>query len=232
MKLVSGSQLAISGLILAISVVACGCGASVGGGKTPATPQEAMIQFTEAVHAGNEARAFAAMEATEGQKEFYRTAMQFLAAVTEFRAAFIKAYGEQAWRDFQDDSKGPMDGNATFTLSDPQEQLAKIHKLTFDIRGDEAFCPNIDGSGRTVRMIKVDGGWRIDANSLTPPEAAMKQTMGKLKPMVELVRKYKKAIGHAGIKPEDIDAELGRDVTQALTGFESHAPRRFEIDKL
>lgn len=235
MKRVVSSRAAIASLLLATSLAICGCGGKPTQPKpatTPASPREALIQLTEATHEGNVARLFAAVEATEAQKEFLRVMMQFLVAATDFRDAFIKAYGQQAWEDFQDDSKAPKDGNAQFTISDPKENIGKIRNLTIDERGDQAFCQNIDASGKMIRLVKVKGGWRVDANSACPNEAEMQKTLNQMRPVVEAIRKYKQAIGRPSIKAEDIDAELGREILKSLTGIETPAPHRFDINKL
>lgn len=191
-----------------------------------------MIQAFQALHEGDEAKLFAAVEATEPQKEFFRTFIQFSSAVRDFRDAFVKTYGDQAWRDFQDDNKAPKDGNAKLTINDPQEQIAKTQKLQFEERGDEAFCPSIDGSGTKVRFIRVKDGWRIEGRSNTPPEEGMKQTLVQIRQLTEALRKYQKAIGKPGIKGEDIDAELGREIVKILRNVETNTPHRFDINKL
>jgi hypothetical protein len=76
----------------------------------PASPRDAFIQFVEALTGGDEARLLAAVEANARQKEMLRAVMDFATTVSGFRDAFVKAYGEQAWKDFQDDAKAPKDG--------------------------------------------------------------------------------------------------------------------------
>jgi hypothetical protein len=56
--------------------------------------------------------------------------------------------------------------------------------------------------------------------------------MGQMKDLAGAVRKYQKAIGRPGIKPEDIDAELGRELVRLLKGLESPASHRFDINNL
>ena len=47
-----------------------------------------------------------------------------------------------------------------------------------------------------------------------------------------LLKKYQKAIGKQGIKPDDIDVELGKAIMKELAGIEPTKPPRFDIDKL
>ena len=213
--------------LLAMFLAISGCS-----NREPSTPSDAMVQYVEAMHEGNEPKLFAALEASEAQKEFLRVSMDFLTAISDFRDAFINAYGQQAWSNFQDDSKGPKDGNAKLNAADLDEAVAKVRKATFDERGDEAFCPNLDGPGKTVRIVKVGSGWRVDANTVCPTAVEMQKKIDQIKPLTDVIRKYKKAIGHQGIEPEDIDAELGRAMLKVLRGIETSAPHRFNIDEL
>jgi hypothetical protein len=191
-----------------------------------------MVQFVEAMYEGNEPKLYAALNASQAQKDFLRGGTDFLTAMSDLRDAFTNAYGQQAWRDFQDESKGPKDGNAHFSLPDAAEAVAKYRKAAIDERGNEAFCRNLDEPGKTVRMIKVGTGWRVDGNAVCPTVAEMQQKMAQIKPLTDVIRKYQQAIGQPGITPEDIDAELGRAMLKVLRGLETSAPHRFNIDEL
>ena len=72
----------------------------------------------------------------------------------------------------------------------------------------------------------------MDASSICPGEEDTQNTIRQFGPLVEVIGKHKKAIGHAGIGPEDIDAELGREMTKVMTGLESPEPHRFDINDL
>ncbi|MBC8872530.1 MAG: hypothetical protein H8E44_24110 [Planctomycetes bacterium] len=198
----------------------------------PSSPREALIRYAEVLHDGDESRLFAALQATEAQKDFMRANMQFLTAKNAFRDAFTTAYGQQAWDDFQDDSKGPKDGNAKITTTDSDEIVARWRNATIDERGHEALCKDSAGAEKAVRLIKVDGAWRVDASSVCPRTQQMRKMIEEIKPVTVLLRKYEKAIGREGIKPEDIDAELGRAIMKVLKGVETPAPHRFDIDRL
>jgi len=233
MKPIAIRPVTIASLLLVTSLAVYGCGGKATEpkpGTTPASPRDACIQFTEALAEGNEAKLLAAVEATEGQKELLRAVVDFAAAVSGFRDAFVKAYGEQAWKDFQDDSKAPKDGNVKLNIPDAKESVAKIRNLAIEERGNEAFCDSVDGSGEKVRLIKVKDGWRMDGGSVFPGETEARKVMGQMKDTAEAVRKYQKAIGRPGIKPEDIDVELGREFVRLLKGFESPEPHRFDIN--
>ena len=70
-------------LFLAMFLAISGCS-----NKEPSTPSDSMVQFVEAMHEGNEPKLFAALEASEAQKEFMRATMSFLVAINDFRDAF------------------------------------------------------------------------------------------------------------------------------------------------
>jgi hypothetical protein len=187
-----------------------------------------------ALHRGDEAAFFAVVQAEGRQREFLAASIEFLKAGADFREAFVKAYGEQAWATFQDRATAPPDGDAALTVSDPGEHLARVQGAPIDERGDEAACevPEKSGPPKTVRLVKVSGGWRVDGASMCPPEPALSETAPKAKKLAETIRKYQRAIGRPGIKPEDIDAELGKAIAQLLTGQAPTGPRRFDVDNL
>jgi len=159
MKPVTISPVTIASLLLVTSLAVYGCG----GKATPTSPRGAYIQFTEALTGGNEAKLLAAVEANEWQKEMLRVVMHFTTTLSGFRDAFVKAYGEQAWKDFQDDSKAPKDGNAKLSITDAKESVAKIRNLAIEERGNEAFCDSLDESGRrsASSRSKTAGGWML-----------------------------------------------------------------------
>jgi hypothetical protein len=229
MKPIAIRPLTIASLLLVTSLAVYGCG---GEPTTPASPRGAYIQVAEALTEGNEARLLAAVEANEWQKEMLRAVMHFTTTLSGFRDAFVKAYGEQAWKDFQDDSKAPKDGNANLSVTDAKEIVAKIRNLAIEERGDEAFCDSPDEPGKKVRFVKVKDGWRVDVGRDLPGETEARKQMGQMRDLAGAVRKYQKAIGRPGIKPEDIDAELGRELARLLKGLESPAPHRFDVNAL
>jgi hypothetical protein len=169
---------------------------------------------------------FATLQASEAQKEFMRANIQVHTAAIDFRDAFTTAYGQQAWNDFQDDSKAPEDGNAKLTTIDFDEIVARWRSAAIDERGDEALCEISN-----VRIIKVEGAWRVDASSVCPEAWDMPKMIEEIKQGTVVIQKYKKAIGREGIKPEDIDAELGRAMRKVFKGVETPAPHRFDIDQ-
>jgi hypothetical protein len=222
-------------MVFSTSIPIYGCGGKVSGPSVmalPSSPRDAYIQFIEALTEGNEAKLLDAVDANEPQREFLFGLMDFSTAASRFRRVFVKAYGEQAWKDFQDDSKAPKEGHAKLGISDAKEKVDKIRELTMEERGNEAFCDTVDEPGKKVRFLKVKDGWRMDVGSVTPEETEMRKLTGRMKELAGAVRKFEKAIGRLGIKPEDINAELGREFVKILTGIESPAPHRFDINKI
>ena len=197
--------------------------------KGPSTPRDALIQFLEAMHEGDESKLFAALQATEAQKDFMRVTMELHTTVSDFRDAFTTAYGQQAWNDFQDDSKGPKDGNAKLPTTDSDGGVVRWRNAAIDERGAEAICENL---GTVRRIVKVGGAWRVDAFSVCPTAKEMRRIIDEIKPVTVVIQKYRKAIGREGIKPEDIDAELGRAMVEVRRGLETPAPHRFDVDEL
>ena len=71
-----------------------------------------------------------------------------------------------------------------------------------------------------------------DMSKTTQDTPDVKKATQQIRDLTALVKKYHKAIGHPGIKPEDIDAELGREIVQKLLGITTPAPHRFDIDQI
>jgi hypothetical protein len=110
--------------------------------------------------------------------------------------------------------------------------VAKIRALAIEERGNEAFCDSPEEPGKKVRFVKAGGGWRLDVGRDMPAEAEARKQIRQMKDLADAVRTYRKAIGKPGIRPEGIDAELGRELMKRLKGLESKEPHRFDINKL
>ena len=192
---------------------------------TPASPRDAVIQFTQGMFEGDEKKMFAAVEATPEQRRYCRASMELATAAVRFRDAFIEAYGSGEWEEFQDPS------GASLNVVDLEEKIAHLRKIPIDERSDKAALEGVWKPGDKIEITRVKGGWRVASSSFCPAEEKIQSAIDMHMPVVRVLRKYKKAIGRPGIKPEDIDFELGREFMRVLKGKEILGPRRFDIDK-
>jgi hypothetical protein len=234
--------------ILAFLASSAGCNfsASVGStptdkdkpaAKTPATPKAALIQFNEGLCTGDEDKLLKAAQADDQQKEFLKAVTGMVKVGNEFRDAFIKAYGQDAWKRFNDPNIDPGngEGNAHIDLPDLKDRLAKIEKATIEEKGNEAFAEMADAKGEEQhwRMVKVEGGWVVDAaKALIPEGTDVPKLTQQMRNLTPLIAKHKKAIGKPGITADDIDVQMGREIVKELTGVQTRGRPRYDVDKL
>jgi hypothetical protein len=207
--------------------------------KTPATPREAFLQANEALVSGDEEAFFKAVKfADDPQKEYFKVSLAMTRNNHEFRDAFLKAYGEAAWKRFNDPNIDPGNGEGNSALTVPDldaDTRARLEKATFEEKGDEAVSTAIDPSGKTFhwKFVKVADGWVVDATSLNPPTGADRDNGTKMNRIIaDNVKKYVKAIGKPGISADDLDVQLGRAVMSQLYGMEPNGRNRFDINAI
>ena len=211
-----------------ITCVLLAGGVQSSAGEPTDAPREALIEAISSLVKDSESQMLAYFDATPQERQGLSGLYAFNHAGIAFRGAFIKTYGQQAWADFQDRRKGPPNGNARLDLFGEKE-MGELRRARIELQGDEAYC-RLSNSPHLVRMVKAKDRWLVDATSLFPGGTDAKR-MGKLlTSAAATVRKYQKAIGHPGITPEDIDAELGRALVKVMAGVTIHAPHRFDID--
>jgi len=199
--------------------------------KGAATPKEAVAKFADAIRAMDKNAMIACCSGSKTEMRIVEIMADFGQAVLEFKKKFIKAYGEQAWKDFQDPNKKLDAGNARFMLpSGADLEAAKKQKITMEKDGTATF--EQVGSTQQGKLVKVNGSWFVDAKSLLPPNARPEDFIKMMTAFTALVGKYQKAIGHDGVSGEDIDVELGRAMVKLLLGFRTDQPHRFDIDKI
>ena len=158
----------------------------------------------------------------------------FSLAVSAFQADFVKAYGQDAWKKFQskDSADAPKGGNATLNVM-PEDMKQQIESAEIKTDGDKATLL-AKGEDDPLPLVKQGDEWKVDGSALTqrggPDQAAkLAETMQK---MAAMVTKYRKAIGAEGIKAEDIDYQMGRDMMKAMSGMTLPGEERFNIDDL
>jgi len=205
-------------------------GAQSSAGEPSDPPREALIQAFSSLLKESKSGMLAHFEATPKEREGLAALYAFIQAGVAFRDAFIRAYGQQAWANFQDPQKGAGDGDANLELFG-EKQIKELRRARIELQGNEAFC-QLASVPESLRLVKRKGRWLVDATSLFPGNTDPQQMAKMLISVAAAVKKYQKAIGHPGIKPEDIDAELGRAMAKIMLGITVNAPHRFDIDKL
>jgi len=81
----------------------------------------------------------------------------------------------------------------------------------------------------TGRLVRVDGGWVVDAGGLLAGVADVDKATRQLNGLAGVVRTYRRAIGRPGVRADDIDVELGRAILKELSGVETDRPHRFDV---
>jgi len=195
-----------------------------------ATPKDAAVAFMKAMVGADKAAMLAVCKGSKKELDVVAAIADVGRVAMDFKTAFVKAYGEQAWKDFQDPAKGPKEGNASLNLPSAKA-VADIAKMKFEIKDGKAEC-QVPNAPTPLVLVKSGDGWFVDAASLLPPGAQPEAFVKMMRSLAAELAKYKKAIGKKGISGEDIDAELGRAFAKALMGISTPQPHRFDIDKI
>jgi len=192
----------------------------------PTTPQVAIKNLLNAVADGNKDRFMACWAGTPQQVAAMGSMYEAGRASADFRERFIKAYGDKSWDDFE---HGKNEGaRARLLLMD--EGAGDIDKAHCKINGRTAELTDPDHPSKSFTFLKVGDEWRLDASGARPPDP---RTFAELMDsMTASIQKYGKAIGKKGIKPEDINFELGRAMAESMMGVTMKDPHRFDIDNL
>ena len=221
-------------LVLSFGTVAVGGNKNVapkaGVAKGADTPKAAVMGFTRAIMKGDKKGMLVYCKGTPEELDVISAMADFAKAALTFKSAFIKAYGEQAWKDFQDPAKGPKDGNTKLNMPS-QKDIDSIAKTNFKIENGKTKW-SMPNSQQPVDVVLSDGKWFIVSASLLPPGAEPAPFAKMMRSFATVLGQYQKAIGKKGISAEDIDAELGRALMKTLFGMSISAPHRFDIEKL
>ncbi|HJZ58134.1 MAG TPA: hypothetical protein VKE74_24545 [Gemmataceae bacterium] len=203
--------------------------------KLPTSPQEALVECIQAMSRGDDARFFAVVETDHGlQRDYLRTLLEFIREATRFQDEFIRVYGRDAWVAFQDLRQKPDDGDAHLSILPWLEnKLAWAPTAPIQQEGSEVYCVVAGEDAAPCRWIFMQsgGGWRLDGRSLCPAQNEIEKSTATLRSCAEDVRRFAKVIGYPGLRPEDIDVELGRAMVQSIHGIKL-PPKRFDIEKL
>ncbi|HUS47378.1 MAG TPA: hypothetical protein VM098_04630 [Phycisphaerae bacterium] len=195
------------------------------------TPLQAGRNMVHAFQSGTREQFLSCVAGTEDEKKLAGAMYDYACATKGFREDFVKAYGEAAWTEFQSEETedAPEGPNASLPVI-PDDMLEEMEKAQVKIDGDKATL-TMEQDGAPLGLIKLGGVWKVDASVLAG-RSNLQWMTEKMSKMAELVRKYRKTIGKPGIKPEDIDYELGRATAKFLMGEEPNEPHRFDIEKL
>lgn len=219
---------------LTVSLALSACGRSKGGKEPAPTPREAISKAVGAIIAGDADTTAKSFTGSSDALEMVKAMATFSHALEDFHKPFAVAYGEDAWMKFQDPKHDPGAGDFQFSRMDVSV-LKEVEAMKIDERDKEAFftMPGTEpGAAPKGRVVKVDGGWLMDAESLQQPGVDPAKQAKLFQSLAGMVQKYKRAIGKPGITPDDIDSEMGRALMKELTGFSTKDPHRFDIDKL
>jgi hypothetical protein len=215
-------------VIVLMAMVMAGCSRSKA--SAPATPEALVKRMMEASSRGDKEQLLSCFTGTGEELKAMESVAEFITAALSFRDKFIKTYGEQAWKDFQSPEGGPREGNATLDVV-TEADIREAAKMEILVERNRArFTP--PGETQEVVAVRTDGGWLIQVSSLLPPNADPESFATMMSVTAAEVSKYEEAIGRQGIKPEDIDAELGRALMKVIVGASTNAPHRFDIDNL
>jgi hypothetical protein len=137
--------------IAMLAVVVLAVSTSLAGGRAPnagsaerqkgaATSEEAVARFADALRTMDKNAMTACCHGSKAEMRVVEIMADFGQTVLEFKKKFIKAYGEQAWKDFQDPNKKLDAGNARFMLpSDADIEAVKNQKVTMEKDGTATF---------------------------------------------------------------------------------------------
>lgn len=120
--------------------------------------------------------------------------------------------------------------------------MLDLDQLQRDSSGWEANDENrgvFDAIPKVLLPFKeIEGGWVIDGTRVFSDEETLVGFTKTQRKLTDFIRGYMKAIGHSGIKPEDIDYQMGKEFLIVLMGGEikvagkSPNPDRFRLDDL
>ena len=217
-------------LVLSFGTVAAGGNKKTVEAKGAENPKAVATGFTRAMIKGDKKAMLGYCKGSPEELDVIAAIADFAKAVIAFKKAFIKTYGEQAWKDFQDPAKGPKEGNARLNMPSKKD-LDSIAKTDFAIENGKTkwMMPNAQ---QPVDLVLSNGKWFVVSASLLPPGAKPAPFAKMMRSFTKIVAKYQTAIGKKGISAEDIDAELGRDIVKTLLGMTTPTPHRFDVDKL
>lgn len=221
--------LSILGLLLALG--ACSKSEKLADAQPAETPGALIQRFGLAFHEADRDDLVRCLMGSKAEKHAVASVTDFAQAVFRFRDDFIKAYGKQEWERFLDPEQAPEGGDTSLSLV-TEADLKELEQIDIEIEGDTVAYASFPNLHDRLKMVKVDGGWLVEAGSILPPNAEPEAFREMMTTMASLIGKYQQAIGHPGVSGEDIDAELGTAMMKKLFGISFPREPRFDIEKI
>ena len=198
-----------------------------------ATPRGAANQMIKLLCEGPKEDFLSCFVGTDDERKAPEGEFDFVQAGLAFQKAVLKAYGQDGWKRFQ--VKNDKEAHAGLDLPDEKFVLSLVPKANLTEEGSEATLVIFregDFEQLTLKMVKEENVWKIKAISFVPNGAKPDKFAALMQGIAKTISKYQKAIGKPGIKPEDIDVELGREMMGHSFGLSTTRPHRFNIDEI
>lgn len=143
------------------------------------------------------------------QEEMIGAFYEFSVVASQYDKAMRKAYGDDA-------VKQATDGSVSVA---PFEDENWLEDVTIRVEGDTATAIKA-GQGESLRLLKRDGQWKIDATSMLGEEGVSDQDMEQLTSMFQLMTKaitdVSQKVGQDGYTAEKINQELSQTMMMAM----------------
>jgi hypothetical protein len=213
------TKLFLMGLLAATAGAGIACGGGDGeadgdgngaaGPPQADTPRQALKNLQQAVTSGEGDRIMQVVHAEGEQKEILDAMTGFMTAMSQFEEKMIDAYGEVA------EPEKPDDGMEGF------KDEKWLEDVEIDTQGDTAMATK-PGEEKPLKLVKVDGEWKISASSLFPTgpgqEKDREQAVAMMKAMTKAAHEVMPEIGNEGVTAEDINKMMGQKMMAAMMG--------------
>ena len=201
-----------------------------------ASSNEALMRTLEALEKGEAENLRSLVAGGTKAQAFFDSAASSFAATDAFEQKFVASYGADAWTAF----------NAPLPLEEKRSDmrlvvpdLAQIRKDSAQWQADQANDGVFDGLPQIkLRFKQVAKGWVIDGPAVLPDEKSLIAATKLQNALADLITRYMKAVGHPGLKAEDIDYQMGKEFLGILMGVEFKSgddpaiPDRFKLEEL
>ena len=193
-----------------LAILGCGDkGGSARGPQKADSPQRALENMRSAL-LGSDKQAFVdCFDAPAKQKEMLGALYEFSLASTQFDQAMKDAYGQEA-------TEKAMGGRSKGVQFHDEKWLEGV---TIKVDGDTATAVK-EGQDDALKLIKQDGLWKIDAQSMMGERGQNDEDLEKASKMfqlmAEVVTDVKQKIGQEGYTAEKINQELGKAMMMAM----------------
>jgi len=221
-----------AGVLAAVCLVAgCGKSAPASGTRPAETAEKAVRAFLQGMKNCDEYAMLACGKADDEDGDAICALAEFGRAAGKFRVAFLKAYGQEAWERFNDRAHTPGETNAHLQLLEHSVD-EMMSGVDLRIQGPDVATFTVPNETRRSRIVKVEEGWLVDVRSLLPKQMESAKFAELMNYMADAVGAHQEAIGRPGIRPDDIDVELGRAIMERLLETEFGGPHRYDVDDL